>query len=169
MERSKFSNESRIIQYQTGIPKILSHPFGHGIGMGGEALNFVDSTGFKTIDSYYLMIALEYGIIGFAIYYGMIALSIWHAGRYSFFHKRPPTREEALLVPLMVSLLNFLVIKSVFSQQDNHPLIFMEMGMIVALTWRMRNASDLHMMDAAEMKPRLCPRRPSLTAIENSP
>jgi hypothetical protein len=34
--------------------------------------------------------------------------------------------------------MNFFVIKSVFSQQDNHPLVFMMLGMVVALVWRIQ-------------------------------
>ena len=50
------------------------------------------------------------------------------------------TREYGLLVPVAAALLNFFVIKSVFSQEDNHPLVAMIVGMIVATCWRVQQS-----------------------------
>jgi hypothetical protein len=138
---AQFSTQSRIEQYHLGIPKILSHPWGYGIGQAGNALGFVDAAGFGTIDTYYLWIALEYGIIGFLVYYGMILFAVYTAGK-SVLSPQPLNSENALLIPIAVALLNFIVIKSVFSQEDNHPIIFMLLGMLVALTWRIRNTPE---------------------------
>lgn len=138
----QFSDQSRVEQYHLGIPKILTHPWGYGIGMGSEALGFADNGGFGTIDSYYILIGLEYGIVGFFIYYGMILLGLYEAGRYTL-SSRPLKDESSLLIPIAVTLLNFVVVKSVFAQQDNHPIIFMILGMLVALVWRDRNQQKL--------------------------
>ena len=138
---AQFSTQSRSEQYHLGIPKILTHPWGYGIGQGGEALGFIDSAGFGTIDTYYLLIALEYGVIGFLVYYGMILFALYAAGRAAL-SPQPLKGENSLLIPISVTLLNFIVIKSVFSQQDNHPLIFMVLGMLAALLWRIRNNSE---------------------------
>lgn len=138
----QFSDQSRVEQYHLGIPKILTHPWGYGIGMGSEALGFADNGGFGTIDSYYILIGLEYGIVGFFVYYGMIVLGLYEAGRYSL-SSRPLKDESSLLIPIAVTLLNFVVIKSVFAQQDNHPIIFMVLGMLVALIWRDQNQRKL--------------------------
>jgi len=131
----QFSNQSRIEQWHLGIPKILSHPWGYGIGMGNESLGFVDSGGSSTIDSHFLLVALEYGVIGFVIYYGMILLALYVAGRRSF-SPQPLEGEHSLLIPIAVTLLNFVIIKGVFAQQDNHSIIFMVLGMLVALLAR---------------------------------
>ena len=47
-------------------------------------------------------------------------------------------REYTFLVPIGIAMLNFLVIKSVFSEEANHPIVFMYIGMIVALAARIR-------------------------------
>jgi hypothetical protein len=138
---AQFSTQSRSEQYHLGIPKILSHPWGYGIGQSGFALGFVDSSGFGTIDTYYLAIGLEYGVIGFLAYYGMILFALYAAGKTAL-SPQPLKGESALLIPISISLLNFIVIKSVFSQQDNHPLIFMVLGMLAALLWRLRNTAQ---------------------------
>lgn len=132
------SNAGRMTQIQDAIPKILGNPIGHGAGQGAETLGMRGAGGILTIDNYYLVIALEYGVIGFVVYYGLIVSAILYSGRNAF----DPTSERELtfLVPICVTLTNFFIIKSVFSQQDNHPLIFMLLGMIVALVYRKRQA-----------------------------
>lgn len=136
----QFSDQSRIEQWKLGIPKMLAQPWGYGIGNGNEALGFVDSGGFGTIDSYYILVALEYGIIGFILYFGALLLALYLAGKRSI-SSEPLNGEGALLIPITVALANFIIIKLVFAQQDNHPIIFMVLGMLVALLWKIRRQS----------------------------
>ena len=130
---SAASTEARGTQYEVGIPKILKAPWGNGAGMGGETLGFVSPTGIQTIDTYYLAIGLEYGIIGFVVYYGMLVASTYYAAKYAV---QSPKGELSYFMPAAIALANFIVIKSVFSQQDNHPLIFMLMGIVTAMVYR---------------------------------
>jgi hypothetical protein len=128
------STAARAEQYALGLQKFLAWPFGYGIGMGGETLGFGrDIAGFMTIDTYYLSVVLEYGIAGFIVYYGMFAIAIYEAGRRGFSNssKNP---DRGFLLPITVSLVAFIVIKSVFSQQDNHPIVFMMLGATTALS-----------------------------------
>ncbi len=133
----QFSDQSRIEQFHMGLPKILTHPWGYGIGMGGDALGFADLGGFITIDSYYLVVGLEYGVIGFVLFFGIFFWALFLSGK-QIASPRPLEREHALLIPVGVALLNFVVIKGVFAQQDNQPLIFMLLGMLAALLWRIK-------------------------------
>lgn len=133
------STLARKEQYASGIPKVLSHPFGHGIGQGAEVLGFQVPSGLFTIDTYYLLIALEYGFLGIIFYYGMILIAIWNSGKYSLV--APPNNDEfIILIPVMISLINFVITNSVFSQTDNHSLIFMNLGLVVALACQVRDA-----------------------------
>jgi hypothetical protein len=134
----QFSDHSRMEQWRLGIPKILTHPWGYGIGNGNEALGFIDVNGAMTIDSYYLLIALEYGIIGFFLFYGIFALAMYEAGKVAL-STAPHEDDSALLIPAGISLLSFVVIKAVFAQADNHAITFAVVGMIVALMWQQRN------------------------------
>ena len=131
------SNQGRKEQYITGIPKILEHPWGYGISMGADALGNYTLSGVLTIDSYYLLVGLEYGVVGFIIYYGMLMLGVRYGAKYAI-RAYKYDREYSLLVPITIAVMNFIVIKAVFSQQDNHPLIFMMLGMLVALIARMQ-------------------------------
>jgi O-antigen ligase len=133
----QFSTDARTEQYTMGLEIIARNPFGHGIGMGAERLGFTNLAGVLTIDTYYLLIALEYGVLGFFVYYGMLLVGVGKAGQALY---KAPTanRETMLLIPLAISTVIFIVIKSVFSQEANHPLIFMMLAAILALVSRHR-------------------------------
>jgi hypothetical protein len=132
------STAGRFIQFHAAWPKILTAPWGYGIGRAAATLGVHTPGGILTIDTYYLSIALDYGVIGFIVYYGMIVIAILSAAKYGLDQRRPKHSEHTLLVPISISLIVFLVIKSVFSQDDNHPLVFMMLGMVVALISRIQ-------------------------------
>ena len=127
------STDARGIQVEMGLPKIFSQPWGHGIGQGAEALGFRSPTGILTIDTYYLAAALEFGVIGFCVFFGMFAAAMYMGGKAVLDVK---DKEVALLAPLCIAIANFFVIKSVFSQLSNHPLVFAMLGAIVGLVYR---------------------------------
>jgi hypothetical protein len=130
------STESRIDQWIMGIPKVLRNPIGYGPGQGAEILGFANGAGIITIDSYFLSILLEIGILGFIFYYGMFLRGIWTATRTVV--ESRGDQEVRLLLPIAVSLINYVIVKSVLSQDANHPLVFMMLGALVALTYRAR-------------------------------
>lgn len=129
------SNEGRAAQFAEGIPMVLRNPIGHGVGQGAETLGNTNPAGTLTIDTYYLLIGLEYGVIGFLAYYGMFVIATIRAGKLALALPEGD-REVSLLVPLTVALTNFIIIKSIFSNEDNHPLAFMMLGMVFALASR---------------------------------
>ena len=147
------SNLGRHIQWAMGIPKIKSHPWGYGVGMGGETLGYRDLSGLLTIDSYYLVIVLEYGVVGFLLYYAIFVIGGLYAYR-SLSTVGMQAKELSFLTPMTITLANFVVIKSVFAQDDNHPLIAMILGMIAATCWRVqqRKAAAPAMANAAARK-----------------
>lgn len=130
-----YSNEGRMDQLRMGIPKVLARPWGYGADQGADALGYTNLAGTLTIDNYYLLIALDYGIVGFILYYGAILLTIYAAAKYGLAAKMKDP-EQALLIPLGISLSVFFVIKSIFSQTQNHALQFMLMGAVAALVFR---------------------------------
>ncbi len=128
------SNESRQIQLQTGVPKVLHWPFGYGPGMGAQTLGFADNADGKlTIDNYWLSIALEYGILGFACFMTLMLTGAFKAIQFGLKARDP---ELKLLLPLGALIVIFITGKSVLSQEDSHALIFMTLGGIAALTHR---------------------------------
>ena len=128
------STDSRLTQWELAIPKVLTHPLGHGIGQAGKEVGYITPTGKMTLDSYYITMLMDLGVVGFLLYFGMFVRAAW-IGSNVLIRSRPHG-EIALLLPLSVSLLVFIVIKSVLSQSANHPLVFMILGAILALTYR---------------------------------
>lgn len=134
------STQGRVSQYQDAFPLIFKNPIGYGMGQGGPVLNHRNPAGFLTIDTYYMSIALDNGVVGFICYYGALITAICYGVKFTIANDTKD-RDLALLTPLTVALINFLVIKSVFSQQDNQPIYFMMMGMMVALVYRAQKAA----------------------------
>jgi O-antigen ligase len=134
------SNQSRIDQWHMGLPKVLSHPWGYGCGMSGDVLGYVapGSDG-PTIDLYYLRLLLEYGVLGCVVFLSFIIIAIYYAVKYFMMNRERP-REFTFLIALAMSLINFVIIKSVFAQEDGHPLMFMMLGAVVALVYRLKQA-----------------------------
>lgn len=128
------STESRGDQWASGLAKLPGHPLGHGIGQGGQALGFTNADGILTIDTYYLSLLLEYGYLGFIVYFALFLSVIWTGGNAGI--SRHAKGETLLLIPLTISLLNFVMIKSVLSAEANHPFVFIMLGAILALAWR---------------------------------
>ena len=131
---SAASTASRSTQWEHAIPKIMTHPFGHGIGRAARNLGFVNPAGVLTIDSYYLTLLMDVGIFGFVVYFAMFFRGVWISARAVI--RGRVEGELGLLLPMGVALLNFVVVKSVFSQDSNHPAVFMMLGAVVALGHR---------------------------------
>ncbi len=145
------SNDARATQWAMAIPKILSHPWGYGIGQAAREVGFKTPSGRGTLDSYYITMLMDFGVLGFILFFGLFVRAAWSGGKVIVTMR--PTGELTMLLPLVVALMNFLIIKSVFSQNANHPLVFMMLGAVVALTYRAQR----------EAEPGYVPKTPSMT------
>ena len=125
------SNDARKTQVADGLEIIARQPWGHGIGRAAETLGYADLEGVLTIDSYYLSVALEVGVLGFIAYYGAFMLTIWQGVKVSL--DASETEQTAWLTPTLLALVNYVVIKSILSQQENHPLAFAILGLALVL------------------------------------
>lgn len=123
------STDARVIQWQTGIPKVLSRPWGHGIGTGAQVLNYHDPGGFLTIDSYMLNLLIEYGIIGFAIYIFMFGLAIFLSVRLFLRYMKSDRAWYSATIGGVA--LCFLISKLVFSGEYNHWMVFLALAALL--------------------------------------
>lgn len=131
-----FSTESRKQQVASGLPKIWSHPWGHGFGQGAETLGFTNGADILTIDSYYLAVALEIGIAGFIAYFGIFIWSIFTGSKLVI---KVKDDETSFIGPCLITLINYTIIKSIFAQLENQPLVFIVLGATVATVYRLRS------------------------------
>jgi hypothetical protein len=128
------STEGRQLQVAKAMPKIFGEPWGHGIGMGAKTAGMsIPGSTDLTIDSYFLSVAVEYGLISFFLFYGMF---VWAIGRSTMVALKSRDKELLYLGAVAVALANFFISKSVYSQQENHPLAFLMLGIFVAFMRR---------------------------------
>lgn len=148
------SNEARGNQFKMALPALLRNPIGYGAGQSGDKMGY-GAGDFIAIDSYYIVVALDYGILGLALYVAIFAMVIGASVMVMLRATPSKDREIGLLMPLATCLCAFLVIRGVFGQPDIHPMIFMLMGMIIALVAR----AQAELPIAAPAKPQRPPRR----------
>jgi hypothetical protein len=142
------SNQARIDQFNMGWPMVLKAPLGHGVGQGAIALGYVNGDAVLTIDTYTLRLALEYGLLGLVVYYAFFLLALVPSIRVAL---RTQDRHEKMLIPLSVSILVFLVGKTVFSSEYSHPIVFMMVGAVCAIVAGSR-ADDAKVPAASEIR-----------------
>jgi O-Antigen ligase len=129
------SSDARGAQWASGWPKVFSHPLGHGVARSGEVLGYTNLDGELTIDTYYLSILLDYGLIALPIFIALFGMPMWYGYKV---YMKSESSEEDLAIPLAIGLFNFVVIKSVLSSEGNIPLAFTFLGFLIALMWRQR-------------------------------
>ncbi|MDB5482520.1 MAG: hypothetical protein JWO83_3573 [Caulobacteraceae bacterium] len=130
-----FSTQARQDQWRTGFPLIVHNPIGHGAAQSGVTLGYRMASGELSIDSYFLSILLDYGVLGFILFFGMFALGIYY-GANSIWRSPKLTEPQKMILPLTISLANFVMVKTVFAQADIHPLVFMMLGILSACVYR---------------------------------
>lgn len=131
-EAQEASNQARQAQYAMAPERILANPLGYGPGRSGLALGYRNAAGEGTIDTYYVSVALDYGILGFGLFYGMIVLALFKSAQISATATRG---DVSYALPVSIALGVFVVIKSVLSMEANNPIMFMLLGMVVAMTY----------------------------------
>ena len=130
------SSDARGVQWDIGLSKLASNPIGHGVGRAAEVLGYTNGEGTLTIDTYYLSLLLEYGILGLIVFVLMFGLPGWFGFKA---WNAAETEEEQLVGPIAIGLANFVVIKSVLSSEINMPIAFVMLGTVVGMVWKQRH------------------------------
>ena len=136
---SAASDASRAAQRAAAIPKILNNPVGHGIGQSAQVLGLGNQAGMLSVDNHYITTGLDFGFLGLFGLYGMFVVAVWTGLRL---YLASSDREVELAGPLAVMFVVFLFIKSVLSQENNHSIVFLLLGMLIALLARERRLVD---------------------------
>jgi O-antigen ligase len=131
------STAHRTEQFRMALPGVLRNPIGHGAGESGMAMGYAPGD-FIAIDSYFINLALDYGVLGLVLYVAMFVIVIVAAVTTALRFAQDEDQEVAMLIPLAACLLAFLAIRGVFGQPDIHPVAFTILGMVVALVARTR-------------------------------
>jgi O-antigen ligase len=137
---TQMSTEARAEQWDLGLPKIEAHPWGYGIGEGASTVGYGNGWGVLTIDTSYLNILEQYGVVGLISYLGLLVAAPAYSFRSMMLAPRED-RELQLFVPLTNTFLVFFMIKSSYAQAENAVLIYLLWGLAAALTWRLKQMS----------------------------
>lgn len=135
------SSYARDEQWAMGMPKLLTHPFGFGVNRGNAAVGYVTPSGKGSVDSYYLTVMMDAGFLALPLFLAVFCIPAYVAFRY---FRDSKSAEMDLLAPIILALLNFVIVKSVLSQEQMMPMAYMLVGCIVGLVWqRTREASAI--------------------------
>ena len=138
------STNARADQFALFAKKIWGSPiFGFGAGQGGPKIGYMTPGGRLTIDSYYISIAMDYGFVGFFVFYGLVLGAIWKAASIALTRRDQIGQLSAAFASMLTA---YLIIKSVLSQEANQPLLFIGLGAVVVLSY-------LHKREPPELLP----------------
>ena len=133
------SSDARSEQWRMGMPKLLSHPLGYGVGRGNEALGYVNLAGKGTVDTYYLTIMLDSGVLALPLFLLTFLIPAWLAFKY---YRDSKTPEQEVLAPLSIAIINFVIVKSVLTSEANIPLAFAFVGCVIGLIWQRKRLPE---------------------------
>ena len=127
---SQGSTDARWQQWELGWPHILSNPLtGHGFPLGATIINWNQGA---SIDSGYLSLLVETGLLGFISFASLLLLPIWYGGRRYF---DDLSQAGALSGALACSVLAFGVNRLVLSQRENHMLLYVLIAVLIVLRY----------------------------------
>ncbi|MEF7616506.1 O-antigen ligase family protein [Aquincola sp. MAHUQ-54] len=124
------STNTRLDMLARGIPKILEHPFlGYGPGLSAYIAGVKNSIAL-TIDSYYLSLAIDSGLLGLGVF------ALLFIGALLFGLKRAISSSDdfdLMRGMVAVSLLGMLLVKAILSTPHNAPLMLLGLALITAV------------------------------------
>ncbi|MGI4877962.1 MAG: O-antigen ligase family protein, partial [Janthinobacterium lividum] len=127
------SDAARRTQREMTYPKVLKNPIGYGASRSGATLMYVAPSGGVTVDNLYISMVLDYGVVGLFSFFAMFVFAAWSGIRLYF---NTSDREIELEGPLGVTMIVFVVIRFVLSQDVNITFLFLLLGMVLALKAR---------------------------------
>lgn len=126
------STQSRIEQWSSGWPHILSNPItGHGLGSSGELVGY-GFNGMVSVDSFPLSLLIDLGVPGFVFFSGLVVLPILYGVRA---YISDDTRSGALQGAIACTFLAYAFSRMFLSQRENLPLVFTLVAITVAMNY----------------------------------
>lgn len=130
------SNDGRERQWDMALPEIIQNPLGYGLGRIESVVPFYNTAGVFTIDSYPIILLVEYGVLGFLAFVGLMLACIYWGIRI---YIRADRTEDLVAGAFAVALVVFLVTRTVVASGPAPTLAFLLCGLIAGLRWRTRH------------------------------
>lgn len=128
----------RLDMWSRGLSAVLDGPiFGYGQDMAATTLGFIEGDGNITIDSYFLSVLVESGLVGLVLYVLVV-------GGFVFYGLKGAISDSLfgwLSLGCSVSLICFASIKAVLSLPHNHGVAMVVAGVALVCSGKMVNVS----------------------------
>jgi hypothetical protein len=127
-----YDDGDRWLQWDMALPHIQSNPItGHGMGSSGVVVGYNLYEGsIPSVDSYFITLLVENGVPGCLLFFGAVAIAVWIGVRVYLSDRDP---RGALGSALACSLIAFATYRIALSQTENHPLVFILLGLIFVM------------------------------------
>ncbi len=132
------SNAGREAQWDMAIPVITRNPIGHGMGTVQQHVPYTNLAGDFTIDSYPINLLVEYGVPGFLLFVAFFVVAAYMGVRVFL---RGETRDEEVAGAAALSIISFLITRTVMSSETGHIYVYPLAGLILA-QWYMQKVRD---------------------------
>jgi hypothetical protein len=130
----QFSNAGREEQWDRTFDQLLRNPFGHGIDQATETVgSFNPGKGIWTLDAYPINLLIDYGVLGFLFFVGMLVAAIVISLRTYF---RATDADQRLAAPIAVAIGAFMLNRTILSAEVMQFFIYSLVGAALALWWR---------------------------------
>lgn len=121
------SSSIRLLQMELGIPLIIDRPIiGYGPGEAAEVLGLKA----KTIDNYYLSLAIESGLPELVLFILILLYFLRYAWKL---HNKLPPPQSALAIAIFWSIAGNALFLTVLSLEQVMPLMFLIFSMLIVL------------------------------------
>lgn len=134
-----FSDNAREVQWDRAFNNLMTNPLGFGTSRAGQVIGYKNLAGVGTLDSGYINLLIDTGIIGFVAFYVMNLTAIFYGLRIAV---RTDDKDLQFGAPAAIALTSLLIIKSVLSQPENLPVAFVLCGAVAALHWKSQRVSS---------------------------
>lgn len=124
------SNEGRDTQWANTWEQLKTNPVGVGLGNSTSFVGIEFIPGVPIIDSFYINLLVDVGVLGFLGFMGFVVRMIWLGIQT---HLRSDNELEDMAGPLALGMLAFLIISYVVSTTDNNYIVFIFATCILAL------------------------------------
>lgn len=124
------SNDGRDLQWANTWRHLSKNPVGVGLGNSMRYVGVEFRAGVPIVDSFYINLLVDVGVLGFFGFMGCIARISWLGIQT---HLRSGDELEDMAGPLALGLLAFMIISYVVSTTDNNYIVFIFATCILAL------------------------------------
>ncbi|MCS6987653.1 MAG: O-antigen ligase family protein [Sphingomonadaceae bacterium] len=131
----KASDNARAEQWRRTWKALKENPFGYGPFDTNSTVQYYNKAGRGTIDGYYINLLVDYGVVGFLLWWLFFFSAIYLAART---YLMASNRDEEVAGAVAASLVAYFVAKYGLSQTELQHLDFAAAGLAVGLAWRQK-------------------------------